>query len=618
MAQAKENLLNQLKSNVKYRDTQANLLYNLLIRTNRFIYPNLHAYGLSGTGKTCLIRNFIDTFSQLNSSLENEAALGTLKRGPGRKSMNIDRNALKITTRYYFMYFNCLDICHSSMTCLFYEILVKIRNIIQEESNQASSELDDLENFQANLDLNESDELSASADFSNFLRQFRKYLRILSEVNSANVNLFIAFDNADNMKFLNDSSNLLLTLCKLNEYVNNDLSSSGSSSSSSARKICITNLFISEIDWHSLISDCELMSKTEAPRPYIIFFNDYSKDQMCDILKSTARCLAETNINILLNESTTKLSKSDCTTTKKFYADQVEFYAQIILDVFYPICKDLNEIQYMIQIYYDNLLNTIYLNNSRLNAELELSDAERNDPYKYMMKVWNKMKPFLKQALSKIYLRQSMFNFSDGNGGEKSSSQAMRMMNGTNSDESMMLTKQFEDLNIINDRNNKSTVAVKSEDGGSSFSQLPKIMKILLISAYICTHNPAKYDKKLFDYNATVKSRKNKMTAQKHQQNEEQQRQAALKMQSFDINRLLGIFFSICAENGYDQFLSLNHIQMNIQTLRTLNYLQQTNSSYSSLDESKFKCLLDLASVERVATSVNFNIKQYLAEFITL
>ena len=598
MAQAKANLLNQLKSEVKYRENQTNLLYNLLIRTNRFIYPNLHAYGLSGTGKTYLVRSFIDTFSNLNSAMENEAGLSQVKKGPGRsKSMNIDRNATRISTRYYFMYFNCLDICHSSMTILFYEILVKIRNIIQAESSSCqTNEMDDLENFQTNLELNEGDELSASADFSNFLRQFRKYLKILTEVNSSNVNLFIAFDNADNMKFLNDSSNLLLTLSKLNEYVNNDLSLQ------SARQICITNLFISEIDWHSLISDCELMSKTEAPRPYIIFFDDYSKDQMCDILKGTARCLAEANINILLNESTVD-RKLDYKSTKKFYADQIEFYAQIILDVFYPICKDLNEIQYMIQIYYDNLLNTVYLD-SKLGNDLEMSEADKSDPYKYMMKVWNKMKPFLKQALSKIYLRQSMFNFS---------SSTDRL---TKTEENV-LTRQFEDLNIMSDPNRKpSSLAMKSDQ--DSFSQLPKIMKILLISAYICTHNPAKYDKKLFDYNSTVRSRKTKMTAQKHQQNEEQQRQAALKMQSFDVNRLLGIFFSICAENGYEQFLNLNHIQMNIQTLRTLNYLQQTNSSYSSLDESKFKCLLDLASIERVASSVNFNIKQYLAEFISL
>ncbi len=176
------------------------------------------------------------------------------------------------------------------------------------------------------------------------------------------------------------------------------------------------------------------------------------------------------------------------------------------------------------------------------------------------------------------------------------------------------LTKCFESLNLMNE-----TDASKQSVPGTS-NHLPKLMKFLLISAYVATHNPVKYDKKLFDYNSIVKNaRKSRFTAQKLQQNEENQRAAALKTQAFDLNRLLAIFFAICVDNncGNEQ-INLDIVQRSLKTLKSLHYLQQTNSSYSSLDEPKFKCLLDFDTIQSISSSVNFNIKQYLAEYITI
>ena len=142
-------------------------------------------------------------------------------------------------------------------------------------------------------------------------------------------------------------------------------------------------------------------------------------------------------------------------------------------------------------------------------------------------------------------------------------------------------------------------------------------MKYLLVSSYIATHNPAKYDKKLFDYHSGGKSRKSKFTAQKIQQTEENQRAAALKTQSFDLNRLLAILVAICSEQGYAHTINLNLIQLNLKTLKSFHYIQQINSSYSSLDEPKFKCLLDFDTIQSISTQINFNIKQYLVEYLT-
>jgi origin recognition complex subunit 5 len=170
---------------------------------------------------------------------------------------------------------------------------------------------------------------------------------------------------------------------------------------------------------------------------------------------------------------------------------------------------------------------------------------------------------------------------------------------------------------------NEKTIAGASLDlnmssAATNCNQFPKLIKFLLISSYIATHNPVKYDKKLFDINSVNKSRKSKFTNQKLQQNEENQRAAALKTQTFDLNRLLAIFFPILSEYGYTHAINLSQIQINLKTLKSLHYLQQMNSSYACLDEPKYKCLLDLETIQSISASLNFNIKQYLAEFLLI
>jgi arginine/lysine/ornithine decarboxylase len=127
------------------------------------------------------------------------------------------------------------------------------------------------------------------------------------------------------------------------------------------------------------------MSKTEMSRPYPIFFSDYTRDEMSMILAKTA---------ISFNQVTSSSSASSQAQSSQRHAENIKFYSRIILEVFYPICKDLNEIQYLIQIYYDQLLSAA-------------AESGGNDQ---MMAAWNRMKPFLKQALTQIYLRQSMHN----------------------------------------------------------------------------------------------------------------------------------------------------------------------------------------------------------------
>jgi Cdc6-like AAA superfamily ATPase len=546
--------LRELNDQVYFRESQFGMLNDLLIKNDCFLYPIIHLFGLSGTGKTYAVKKFMNKFCDNDS----------------QQQLICNENINK-----YSIYLNCSELCYSSISVLFNEIITQIKTIL----NGQDKELGLINNNKQNIDLNNSIDFDLEddtndikmADCSLFIRQLNKYLNKFLNRTC----LYFIFDNADNLKSYNEVSNLLLTLFKINEYTN---------LGESNNKVIICNLLISEIDWHSLLSEFDLMSKTEAPRPFIIYFNDYTKEQMYLIIKKTAKNLVkiQEEYNSSIGEDFKNLSQ---------YFD-IEFYARIILDVFYPICKDLNEIQYLVQIYYDELISSTIAETS------VLKNNETLDSQKRMISKWNRMKPFLKNALTQIYLRQSMFNSSN----EKS----------LNSNEEL-ISKCFESLNLVND-NEKTASNIPPVS-----THLPKLMKFLLISAYISTHNPVKYDKKLFDYNAIHKnSRKSKFTAQKIQQNEDNQRAAALKTQSFDFNRLLAIFFAICADNGYTDTINLDVIERNIKTLKSLHYLQQTNSSYSSLDEPKFKCLLDFDTISNISSSIGFNIKQYLAEYITI
>lgn len=545
--------LNQLLEDVSFRDTQINLLFDLLIRQDKFVYPLLHLFGLSGTGKSYVMRKFMNKFhtpSQVEHSTSNQSGK-------------------------YFIYLNCKEMCHASVASFYSEIILQLQGFLAKKMHEfTTANLEDNEDLNGDLmDMDDENifKVKTTNDLSNHFRIIKSLISKLSSKTNGNCYIYLVIDNAESLKHFKDSNNLFLMLCKLNEHLNvdklDDFSYPGEISN-----VCV--IFLTEMDWHSLISDCDLMSRTEAPRPFVIYFNDYSKDQMKAILQKGAKLLVA-----IQNYSNADLVNS---ATEKEHLESVQFYSKTILDVFHPICKDLNEIQYLIQIYYDQVLDTI---SQTANRYREKSSYEK------MLIVWNSMKPFLKQALTQIYLRNSLSNSKQENDD--------------------LLTKEFESISL-----KESTQ--KDLKSSESSNQLPKQMKFLLISSYIATHNPTKYDKKLFEYNNQTKSRRTKFTAQKFQQTEENQRAAALKSQSFDINRLLAIFFAIATEYNLNPDMNLSLILTNIKSLKSLQYLQQTSGSYSNIEEPKFKCLVDFETINQIATSVDFNLKQYLAEYLSI
>jgi hypothetical protein len=454
-------------------------------------------------------------------------------------------NSNNSSVKYYPIYLNLTEFCYQSVQheVLFNEILIQLCK---------SLDVEDYEDYILS---------SNSNDVTMFLRNINKIL--IDFNNSEYVNILLVVDHADALKHFNttnDQNYVFLLLSKLDEYLS-DLSSNNMFNLSTC------TIFISEYEWHSLISECNIMSQTDTSRPIQILFQNYTKDQMFEILTKLSSMNGEDN------DDENKL-----------------MYIRIILDVFFTVCKDLNELSYLIETYYQ---------------QLKVASSDGN--MESTIGLWNKIKPYLKQALTKIYLRESFSidkNLTD--------------------DTTKSITKEFECLNI--DTNKlliRTTIQTINPINGQAKSsiELPLFVKYILIASYIATHNSAKYDRKLFEYHTTKTYRKPKFTANSFQKIDESKRIASIKQHQFDLNRLLAIFYTIvmdCSQvNIKKRFedINLSILQCQIETLKNLNYIQQSNGSFSNLDEPKYKCLIDFDTMNMISTSVSFNIKQYLAEY---
>lgn len=159
--------LKELLAEVSFRDTQFNLLYDLLIKSQSFLYPIIHLFGLSGTGKTFAIKKFMKKCC-------NVVNLPVSKKQP------VQDNRL-------YVYLNCNELCYASISLLFSEILVQISNALpsindKEESEDIGVDMDiEIENSSSvDLDTSSNEEMSVHDvrmnDCSTFLRQLKKPL----------------------------------------------------------------------------------------------------------------------------------------------------------------------------------------------------------------------------------------------------------------------------------------------------------------------------------------------------------------------------------------------------------------------------------------------------------
>lgn len=160
-------------------------------------------------------------------------------------------------------------------------------------------------------------------------------------------------------------------------------------------------------------------------------------------------------------------------------------YLSMILGVFFFACRDLCELRYIAAQHWESFLEPI-----------RSGEVDRSQP----IKLWRHLEPKLRSSLNQVYLR--------GPDCETSSSSVPPAL-------------------------------LKTE--------LPFFSKFLLIAAYLASHNPARYDRRLF---VTAKEgRKNMNKGLKSLKKQKLHHAARLiGPKIFPIDRLMAIFYSIVEE----------------------------------------------------------------------
>ncbi|RMZ93197.1 hypothetical protein BpHYR1_014022, partial [Brachionus plicatilis] len=170
--------LDELCDEVIYREKQLSILYDLLIRSDCFIYPILHLFGLSGTGKSYTIRKFLKKFCEIFS-----------------------KNKKPANKKRVYVYLNCKELCYGTTSLLFSEILKQISESFASIDVTRDCDIDiDMEiekedpidlSFSGELD--QQDEDLKMNDFSSFLRQLKRKLDQMAK----RPVLYLVFDNAE-------------------------------------------------------------------------------------------------------------------------------------------------------------------------------------------------------------------------------------------------------------------------------------------------------------------------------------------------------------------------------------------------------------------------------------
>ncbi|XP_012820218.1 origin recognition complex subunit 5 isoform X2 [Xenopus tropicalis] len=229
--------------------------------------------------------------------------------------------------------------------------------------------------------------------FNDFVRL---YNRGMSEL-SLQETFYIVLDKAELLREMD--ANLLPGFLRLQELTESN----------------VTVIFLTEIVWETF------RPNTGCFEPLTLYFPDYSKVELQKILSS---------------EFPVKYSA-------EFYAS----YINILLGVFYTVCRDIKELRHLAALNFPKFCEPV------IKGEAKESDSH---------KLWKNIEPHLKRAMQTVYLR------------EISSSQWERI--------------QQEDREASHLKGLSAHAHV----------ELPYYSKFLLIAAYLASFNPARTDKRFF------------------------------------------------------------------------------------------------------------------------
>uniref|UniRef100_A0A8C9MW17 Origin recognition complex subunit 5 n=1 Tax=Serinus canaria TaxID=9135 RepID=A0A8C9MW17_SERCA len=238
----------------------------------------------------------------------------------------------------------------------------------------------------------------------------------------------------------------------------------------------------------------------------------------------------------------------------EYSADFYAAYINILLGVFYMVCRDLKELRHLAA-----------LNFAKYCEPVVRGEANERDT----RKLWKNIEPHLKKAMQTVYLR------------EISSSQWERLQ----------------------------------QDGGEpgqlkglsahTHMELPYYSKFLLIAAYLASYNPVRTDKRFFLKHHGKIRKTNFM--KKHEKTSNH----LLGPKPFPLDRLLAILYSIVD----NRVAPTANIFSQITSLVTLQLLSMVGQN-DQLDGPRYKCTVSLDFIRAIARTVNFDIIKYLYDFL--
>ncbi|KAF7229302.1 origin recognition complex subunit 5 [Nothobranchius furzeri] len=302
-------------------------------------------------------------------------------------------------------------------------------------------------------------------------------------------------------------ANLLPALLRLQELVEDN----------------VTVILLSEIVWETF------RPNTGCFEPLLLHFPDYSKDELKQVLSKNKH--------------------------PSYSAEFYSSYINILLGVFYSVCRDLRELRHLAA-----------LNFSKFCEPVEAGKAKVGDTHK----LWKNIEPHLKKAMRTVYLRE-------------------------------VSSLQWEQMQQMEEQ---ETGAVRGLSAHTHV-ELPYYSKFLLIAAYLASYNPARTDKRFF-----VKHH-GKIRKTNFLKKNEKTSNHLLGPKPFPLDRLLAIFYSVVDS----RVAPTASIFSQISSLVTLQLLVQISHD-DQLDAPKYKCAVTLDFISAISRTVNFDIVKYLYDFL--
>uniref|UniRef100_A0A8C4HNG3 Origin recognition complex subunit 5 n=1 Tax=Dicentrarchus labrax TaxID=13489 RepID=A0A8C4HNG3_DICLA len=269
--------------------------------------------------------------------------------------------------------------------------------------------------------------LPRSPSLSDFVRIYRQQC----SQSPAKQTRYIVMEKAELLR--DTDANLLPALLRLQELDN------------------VTIILLSEIVWD------KFRPNTGCFEPLLLHFPDYSKGELQQILSQDRHP----------------------SYTAEFYSS----YINILLGVFYSVCRDLRELRHLAA-----------LNFSKFCEPLAEGKVKETDTHK----LWRNIEPHLKKAMQTVYLRE-------------------------------VSSLQWEQMQQMEEKESGALRGLSAH----THVELPYYSKFLLIAAYLASYNPARTDKRFFlkvdRFNFTPKNLLNHLLGPK----------------PFPLDRLLAIFYSV-------------------------------------------------------------------------